>query len=35
MRRLKFVGAGADNAPTTDLTFNGSFFPNPTSYYEP
>lgn len=32
---LKFVGTGADNPPTTGLTFNGSFFPNPASYYEP
>jgi hypothetical protein len=32
---LKFVGSGADNPPTTGLTFNGSFFPNPASYYEP
>jgi hypothetical protein len=32
---LKFVGTGADNPPTTGLTFNGSFFPNPSTYYEP
>lgn len=32
---LKFIGTGADNPPTTGLTFNGSFFPNPSSYYEP
>jgi hypothetical protein len=32
---VKFIGTGADNPPTTGVTFNGSFFPNPVTYYEP
>ena len=33
-KTVNIVGTGANNPPTTGLTFNGRFLPDPKSYRE-